>query len=119
MRVRAGLTAAGSVLLLLGIVTISVGHAMRATSPRAWQGLIDAGEIAAACGLGCGLALLIIITTGRSGRVSRPAARGAAAGEGGGGRTRCQQARGSAGAAGHTADTPGETVRASDPAVGK
>jgi hypothetical protein len=68
MRVCVGLTVAGAVLLMLGVITILVGHAMRLKEPHGWQSIITMGEIAAACGLGCGLALLIVMITARPGR---------------------------------------------------
>lgn len=74
MRVSVGLTVAGAVLLMVGVITVLVGEAMRVKSPHGWQGTVGLGETVAACGLGCGLALLAAIAAGRPGG-RRPAAR--------------------------------------------
>ncbi len=74
MRVSVGLTVAGAVLLMVGVITVLVGEAMRVKSPHAWRGTVGLGETVAACGLGCGLALLVAIAAGRPGG-RRPAAR--------------------------------------------
>ncbi len=69
-----GLTVVGAVLLMIGVITVLVGEAMRVKSPHGWQGIIRLGETVAACGLGCGLALLAAVAAGRPG-ARRPAAR--------------------------------------------
>ena len=74
MRVFVGLTVAGSVLLMVGVITVLVGEAMRVKSPHGWQGIVRLGETVAACGLGCGLALLAAAAAGRPG-ARRPAVR--------------------------------------------
>ena len=74
MRVLVGLTVVGAVLLMVGVITVLVGEAMRVKSPHAWQGVVRLGETVAACGLGCGLALLAAAAAGRPG-ARRPAAR--------------------------------------------
>ena len=43
-------------------------------SSPGWQGTVGLGEVIAACGMGCGLALLVAVATGRPGR-RRPARR--------------------------------------------
>jgi hypothetical protein len=83
MRVSIGLTVAGAVLLMVGVITVFVGEVMRLKSPHGWQGTVGLGEVVAACGLGCGLALLVV--AGRPGRRrlaarSRPAWRARSAG---------------------------------------
>ena len=67
MRVCVGLTVAGAALLMVGLITVLVGEAMRVKSPHGWQGTVRLGETVAACGLGCGLALLAAIAAGRPG----------------------------------------------------
>jgi hypothetical protein len=74
MRVSIGLTVAGAVLLMVGVITVFVGEVMRLKSPHGWQGTVGLGEVVAAGGLGCGLALLAVVAAGRPGR-RRPAAR--------------------------------------------
>jgi hypothetical protein len=67
MRVWFGLTVAGAVLLMVGVITILVGEALRVKSPHGWEGTVGLGEIVAASGLGCGLALLAGVAAGRPG----------------------------------------------------
>ncbi len=69
-----GLTVVGAVLLMVGVITVLVGEAMRVKSPHGWQGVVRLGETVAACGLGCGLALLAAAAAGRPG-ARHPAAR--------------------------------------------
>jgi hypothetical protein len=84
MRAFVALTVAGAVLLMAGVIMMLVGEAMRLQSPHGWHGIIGLGERAAACGLACGLALLVIVAAIRPGRSrtsdrARPATRSAAA----------------------------------------
>jgi hypothetical protein len=65
MRVSVALTVAGAVLLMVGVITVLVGEAMRLKSPHGWQGTVGLGKVVAACGLGCGLALLAAVAAGR------------------------------------------------------
>jgi hypothetical protein len=74
MRVSVALTVAGAVLLMVGVITVFVGEAMRLKSPHGWQGTVGFGKVVAACGLGCGLALLAAVAAGRP-RRRRAAAR--------------------------------------------
>jgi hypothetical protein len=74
MRVSVALTVAGAVLLMVGVITVFVGEAMRLKSPHGWEGTVGLGKLVAACGLGCGLALLAAVAAGRPGR-RRAAAR--------------------------------------------
>ena len=69
-----GLTVVGAVLLMVGVITVLVSEAMRVKSPHGWPGAVRLGETVAACGLGCGLALLAAAAAGRPG-ARRPAAR--------------------------------------------
>jgi hypothetical protein len=75
-RFALGLTIVGAVLLMAGLMMILAGETLRLKSTHS-QGLVAAGEIAAICGLACGLALLVVLIAGpadRSGR-RRDAAR--------------------------------------------
>lgn len=73
MRVSVGLTVTGSILLMAGLITMGAGEVMRLKSVHGGTGIVGLGEIVAACGLGCGLALLVTVAAGRPRR--RAAAR--------------------------------------------
>lgn len=59
MRVAAGLSVCGFAMLMVGAITILVGHAIRPRAPESWRVISPLGEAAVACGLGCLLALLL------------------------------------------------------------
>lgn len=71
MRVSIGLTVTGAVLLMVGVITMFVGEALRLKSPHGWHVIVRLGETVAACGLGCGLALFIVVASGRPARRRR------------------------------------------------
>jgi hypothetical protein len=73
MRAFVGLTVAGAVLLMTGVLMMLIGEAMRLHSPHGWQGIIGLGERAAVSGLGCGLVLMVIVATVRPSRSRTPA----------------------------------------------
>jgi hypothetical protein len=108
MRVCVGLTVAGAVLLMVGVIIVLVGEAMRMKSPHGWQGTVGLGETVAACGLGCGLALLAAVAAGRPGG-RRPAARSRSA-------ARARSERTSR-ATSKPAPAPGLAAHSSPPAV--
>jgi hypothetical protein len=90
MRVSVCLTVTGAFLLMVGVITVLVGETLRLKSSHDWPGIVGLGEAVAACGLGCGLALLFVVAAARPGRrgpaagshpevQSRPAAQSPAA----------------------------------------
>jgi hypothetical protein len=68
MRVAAGLSVCGFAMLMVGAITILVGHAIRPRAPESWPIISPLGEVAAACGLGCLLALLLAKAPGWAAR---------------------------------------------------
>src|SRR5712691_2936415 len=71
MRLSASLTVVGALLLMSGVLMALVGEAMRLNSPRDGQAFVRAGEILAAAGLACGLAVMLAVAVGATRR--RPA----------------------------------------------
>lgn len=68
VRVAVGLSVCGFTMLAVGGIILLVGHAIRARAPHGWHVIVTLGEIAAACGVGCLLALLIGVLSDRSAR---------------------------------------------------
>jgi hypothetical protein len=70
MRFALGLTIIGAASLIAGLMMILVGETLRLKSAHS-QGLVAGGEIAAICGLACGVALLVVLTVGPADRPAR------------------------------------------------
>jgi hypothetical protein len=68
MRLSASLTVVGALLLMSGVLAAMVGEAMRLNSPSNGQVFVRAGEILAAAGLACGLAVIVAVAIGASRR---------------------------------------------------
>jgi hypothetical protein len=71
MRIAMGLTIIGGALLIAGLSLVLVGEALRLKSPHGGGGIVGAGEVAALCGLGFGVALLVSLMVGRGSRGGR------------------------------------------------
>jgi hypothetical protein len=70
--VAIGLTVAGAALVMSGAIMTIAGTAMRLKPHGGWPDLLLLGVIAIACGLGCGVALLFVVTVGRRQRGQEP-----------------------------------------------
>ncbi len=70
MRFALGLTIVGAATLICGLMMMLVGETLRLKSAHS-QSLVEAGVIAAICGLGFGVALLIVLTLGPPARPRR------------------------------------------------
>jgi hypothetical protein len=64
MRLSASLTVVGALLLMSGVLIALVGEARRLNSPQDGQTFVRAGEILAAAGLACGLAVMVAVAVG-------------------------------------------------------
>jgi hypothetical protein len=73
MRFAMGLTVLGAVLFIVGLLMVVVGEALRLKSGHGGTGIAGTGELVAFCGLGIGVALLMVLAVGRPDR--RPAGR--------------------------------------------
>lgn len=62
-RLSAGLTVVGAVLVMSGVIMALVGEGLRLKTPGGPRGLVSAGELTAALGLACGLAVMVIIAS--------------------------------------------------------
>lgn len=63
-----GLTVVGAVLLIAGLLMVIVSEVLRLRSANGGPGVVRAGELLAACGLGIGMMLLVALTVGRAER---------------------------------------------------
>jgi hypothetical protein len=86
MRLAMGLTIIGAVLLITGLLMVLVGEALRLKSRHGGTGIAGTGELVAFCGLGIGVALLVVLAVGRPDRGPADRIRG--------GRARSDRARG-------------------------
>jgi hypothetical protein len=68
MRFAMGLTVVGAALLITGLLMVFVSEALRLKSGHSGPGIVRAGELVAFCGLGIGVALLVVLTVGRGDR---------------------------------------------------
>jgi hypothetical protein len=113
MRLAMGLTIIGAVLLITGLLMVIVGEALRLKSGHSGTGIAGTGELVAFCGLGIGMALLVVLAVGRHDRAPADRARAGraridrAAGDGSG-RGRRRSAVGAAGRPGRRRDTAQE-----------
>ena len=113
MRLAMGLTIIGAVLLIAGLLMVVVGEALRLKSRHSGMGIAGTGELVAFCGLGIGVALLVVLAVGRPHRGPADRARGGrprrdrARGDGSG-RGRRRSEVGAAGRAGRRRDTAQE-----------
>jgi hypothetical protein len=85
MRLAMGLTIIGAVLLITGLLMVLVGEALRLKSGHGGTGIAGTGELVAFCGLGIGVALLVVLAVGRPDRGPADRVRG--------GRARSDRAR--------------------------
>jgi hypothetical protein len=86
MRLAMGLTIIGAVLLITGLLMVIVGEALRLKPGHGGTGIAGTGEFVAFCGLGIGVALLVVLAVSRPDH--GPADRGR------GGRARIDRAHG-------------------------
>lgn len=76
MRLAMGLTIIGAVLFITGLLMVVVGEALRLKPGHGGTGIAGTGELVAFCGLGIGVALVVVLAAGRPGRGSADRARG-------------------------------------------
>lgn len=76
MRLAMGLTIIGAVLVITGLLMVVVGEALRLKSRQGGTGIAGTGEFVAFCGLGIGVALLVVLAVGRPDRWPADRARG-------------------------------------------
>ena len=88
MRLAMGLTIIGAVLLITGLLMVLVGEALRLKSGHGGTGIAGTGELVAFCGLGIGVALLVVLAVGRPDRGPADRVRGGRARGDGTGRGR-------------------------------
>jgi hypothetical protein len=65
MRLAMGLTILGAVLLITGLLMVVIGETLRLKSGHGGAGIVGPGEFLAFCGLGIGVALLVVLAVGR------------------------------------------------------
>jgi len=76
MRFAMGLTIIGAVLFITGLLMVVVGEALRLKPGHGGARIAGTGELVAFCGLGIGVALLVLLAVGRPDRKAADRARG-------------------------------------------